>query len=92
MSTYAREIVASGFPGIRPLSGGARRAHLDGYLARIVDRDFAEADHRVRRPDALRRWMQSYAAASATVTTFEKIRDASTSGEGVTMAKTSVLA
>ncbi len=92
VSTYAREIVASGFPGIRPLSGRARRAHLDGYLARIVDRDFAEAGHRVRRPDALRRWMQSYAAASATVTTFEKIRDAATSGEGVTMAKTSVLA
>ena len=92
VSTYAREIVASGFPGIRPLSGRALRAHLDGYVARIIDRDFAEAGHRVRRPEALRRWMQSYAAASATVTTFEKIRDAATSGQGVTMAKTSVLA
>lgn len=91
VSAYAREIIASGFPGIRPLSGRARRAHLDGYIARIVDRDFGEAGHRLRRPDALRRWMQSYAAASATVTTFEKIRDAATSGEGETMAKTSVL-
>lgn len=92
VSAYAREIIASGFPGIRPLAGRARRAHLDGYLARIVDRDFVEAGHQVRRPDALRRWMHSYAAASATVTDFEKIRDAATSGEGETMAKTSVLA
>lgn len=92
VSAYAREIIASGFPGIHPLPGRARRAHLDGYIARIVDRDFVEAGHRLRRPDALRRWMQSYAAASATVTTFEKIRDAATSGEGETMAKTSVLA
>ncbi|MCU0648302.1 MAG: DUF4143 domain-containing protein [Gemmatimonadaceae bacterium] len=89
---YAREIVASGFPGIRALPGRARRAQLDGYLTRVVDRDFEEAGHKVRRPDALRRWMRSYAAATATVTTLEKIRDASTGGEGETLAKTSVLA
>lgn len=92
VSAYAREIVASGFPGIRGLVGRARRAQLDGYLARVVDRDFEEAGHKVRRPEALRRWMRSYAAATATTATFEKIRDASTSGEGETLAKTSVLA
>jgi uncharacterized protein len=35
--------------------------------------------------------MRSYAAATATVTSLEKIRDASTSGAGETPAKTSVL-
>lgn len=92
VSGYAREIVASGFPGIRGIPDRARRAQLDGYLARVVDRDFEEAGHKVRRPDALRRWMRSYAAATATVTDFEKIRNASTSGEGATLAKSSVLA
>jgi len=92
VEAYAREIVASGFPGIRALTGRARRAQLDGYLARVVDRDFEEAGHRVRRPQALQRWMRSYAAATSTVTTLEKIRDASTSGEGETLAKTSVIA
>jgi predicted AAA+ superfamily ATPase len=91
-ATYAREIVVSGFPGIRALPDRARRAQLDGYLARVVDRDFDEAGHKVRRPDALRRWMRSYAAATATVTEFEKIRSASTSGEGDTLAKSSVIA
>jgi len=41
LSDYVREIVDSGLPGIRPLSGRVRRAQLDGYLHRVVDRDFA---------------------------------------------------
>lgn len=92
VSAYAREVVASGFPGLRGLTGRALRAQIDGYLTRVVDRDFDEAGHPVRRPEALRRWMRSYAAATATTTSLEKIRDAATSGEGETMAKTSVLA
>ncbi len=91
VSDYAREIVSSGFPGLRGFSGRALRAQLDGYLTRIVDRDFTEAGHRVRRPEALRRWMRSYAAATGTETTYQKIRDAATSGEGETLAKTSVI-
>ncbi len=79
---YAHEIVRSGFPGLRHLSGRALRAQLDGYLARIVDRDFVEQGYAVRRPDALRRWMGAYAAATATNTSLAKIRDAASSGEG----------
>ncbi len=88
---YAREIVCSGFPGIRGLSDRARRAQLDGYIARVIDRDFPELGRVVRRPDALRRWMAAYAAATSTTTSFEKIRNASTSGEGHTPAKSDVL-
>ena len=87
LEDYAREIVRSGFPGFRQLHGRALRAQLDGYLTHIVDRDFVEAGHRVRKPDALRRWMAGYAAATATVTTLEKIRDAATSGDGVTSTR-----
>ncbi len=82
LDDYTREIVASGFPGLMGLPDRALRTQLDGYLARIVDRDFAELQHEVRNPSGLRRWMTAYAAASSTATSFEKIRDAATGGEG----------
>lgn len=91
LKAYTEEILASGFPGLRALSGRALRAQLDGYLARIVDRDFPELGHSVRNPAALRRWMTAYAAASSTTTQFEKIRDAATSGEGDKPSKTATL-
>ncbi len=92
LADYAREIIGSGFPGVRPLSGRALRTQLDGYLARIVDRDFIDQGHAVRRPETLRRWMTAYAAATATTTTYEKIRDAATGGEGHTPTRPTVLA
>lgn len=88
LQQYADEIVRSGFPGLRHLTGRALRAQLDGYLARIVDTDFIEQGVAVRRPDTLRRWMTAYAAATATTATYDTIRDAATSGEGDKPAKT----
>ena len=89
---YAHEIITSGFPGLRHLQGRALRAQLDGYLERIVDRDFLEQGYPVRKPDTLRRWMTAYAAATSTTTTLDKIRDASTSGDGETPAKGTIAA
>jgi uncharacterized protein len=91
LDVYVDEIVASGFPDLRGLSGRALRAHLDGYLERIVDRDFPELGHRVRNPVALRNWMAAYAAASSTTTSYEKIRDAATSGDGAKPTKKATL-
>lgn len=85
---YVEEILASGFPGVRALPPDLREAQLDGYIDHIVDRDFAELDHRVRSPATLRRWMAAYAAATATTASFEKIRDAATSDRGETPART----
>jgi uncharacterized protein len=90
LGTYVEEIVRSGFPGLRPLSGRAHRAQLDGYLRAIVDRDFPDQGLRVRDPGGLTRWMTAYAAATSTSTSFEKIRDAATSGQGDKPAKTTV--
>jgi predicted AAA+ superfamily ATPase len=90
LSDYVREIVGSGLPGIRHLPGRARRAQLDGYLHRVVDRDFADQGLRVRNPQGLRRWMAAYAAATATTASFETIRDAATSGLGNKPARTTV--
>lgn len=78
---YVEEILRSGFPGMRDQPMRSVRAQLDGYVDHIVDREFEELGRRVRRPDTLKRWMASYAAATATTTSFEKIRDAATSDE-----------
>ena len=78
---YVEEILRSGFPGIHDQPMRSVRAQLDGYVDHIVDREFEELGRRVRRPDTLRRWMAAYAAATATTTSFEKIRDAATSDE-----------
>jgi uncharacterized protein len=82
LERYVTEILASGFPGLRDLPERLARAQLDGYLDQIVARDFHELGREVRRPGTLRRWMQAYAAATATTASYEKIRDAATSGHG----------
>jgi predicted AAA+ superfamily ATPase len=91
LSDYVEEIVSSGFPGLRTLAGRPLRAQLDGYLLRIVDRDFEELEHNVRDPATLRRWMTAYAAASSTTASFETIRNAATAGHGEKPARTTTL-
>ncbi len=88
LDDYVEEILASGFPGMRHLTGRALRAQLDGYVARIVDHDFAELGRRIRNSAALLRWMTAYAAATSTTASFETIRAAATSGYGEKPAKT----
>jgi predicted AAA+ superfamily ATPase len=78
---YVREIVASGFPAIRVAPAHVRRALLDGYLERTLQRDFPEQGHAVRRPAALLAWLRAYAAATATATSYSRILDAATPGE-----------
>ena len=90
LSDYVQEIVSSGLPAIRQLTGRALRAQLDGYLRRIVDRDFAEQGLKLRNPQGLLRWMTAYAAATSTTASFETIRDAATSGQGDKPARTTV--
>jgi len=82
LERYVQEILASGFPGLRGLPDRLARAQLDGYIDRIIDHDFEELGRQVRRPQALRSWMRAYAAATATTASYEKIRDAATSGHG----------
>jgi predicted AAA+ superfamily ATPase len=91
LEDYAKEIVTSGFPGLRGLGERALRAQLDGYLTRIVDRDFPELGHSIRNPVALERWMRAYAAASSTSASFEKIRDAASAGHAEKPAKSTTI-
>jgi predicted AAA+ superfamily ATPase len=92
LPAYTDEILRSGFPAIRVLPARARRAQLDGYLARIVEHDFPDQGHLVRRPATLRAWLTAYAAATATTTSYNVILDAATPGDADKPAKTTTAA
>ncbi len=92
LPAYTEEILRSGFPAIRVLPPRPRRAQLDGYLARIVEHDFPEQGHLVRRPATLRAWLTAYAAATATTASYNAILDAATPGDTDKPAKTTTAA
>ena len=81
LSRYVEEILASGFPALRSLSGRARRFQLDSYLRNAVDRDVPEQGLAVRRPDALMAWLRAYAAATSSTAGYSQILDAATPGQ-----------
>ena len=91
LADYAREIANGGFPAMRATDPEISQLQLEGYLHRIVDSEFAEAGQKVRKPDALRRWMSAYAAASSTSASFETIRDAATGGDDNKPAKSTTV-
>ncbi|WP_281176085.1 ATP-binding protein [Corynebacterium oculi] len=91
LSTYVEEIIQSGFPGMRDLPHEVRLAELDGYIERICDHDMTETGHTVRRPQALRKWMEAYAAASSTTAGYSEILDAATPGESNKPSKSAAL-
>lgn len=91
LEEYTRELLASGFPGLRHLEDRPLRAQLDSYLRRIVDTDFEQLGRTVRNPDVLRRWMRAYAAATATTASWETVRSAATAGQDDKPAKTTTL-
>lgn len=91
LADYVEELFTSGFPGLRDVPVRLRRAQLEGYIERVIDRDFPELGHQPRNPAALRRWMSAYAAATATTASWEKVRDAATSGESEKPARTTVM-
>lgn len=68
-----------------------RRALLDAYLSRILDRDLPELGYEVRRPETLRRWLAAYAAASSSTAAYSSLLDATTGGDGVQPAKSTTI-
>lgn len=86
---YVEETVTGGFPGFRTLDRPLIGRQLDGYLDRIVERDFPEAGLRVRRPTAVTDWLRAYAAATSSTASYETIRRTAARGE-TAPAKTTV--
>ncbi|MCL2317361.1 MAG: DUF4143 domain-containing protein [Actinomycetia bacterium] len=92
LADYAREIVASGLPGVRQDPDSLRQRTLMAYVDELLERDIPELGTRVRRPAALRAWLTAYAAASATTTSYTRILDAATPGEADKPAATTATA
>lgn len=88
---YAEEIVVGGMPGLRSLGAEVRPDAMRGYLDSIVERDFPELGHVVRRPATLRRWLTAYAAATSTTASYNTIMAAATAGQSEKPAKTTTI-
>jgi predicted AAA+ superfamily ATPase len=80
LEDYTDFILRSGFPGFQDLSSRSLNKQLDTYLERLVNVDMKEAGTVVRQPEALMRWLRAYAAAVATTTSWEKVRDGANAG------------
>jgi predicted AAA+ superfamily ATPase len=80
LADYVREIMASGFPGLRGLPDRLLRGELNSYLQNAVDRDIPEQGLVVRKPAVLLDWLRAYAAATASTANYTEILDAATAG------------
>jgi predicted AAA+ superfamily ATPase len=89
---YFNAIVTGGFPGVLNLPSRVHREFLDSYIARVIDRDLPELGFAVRSPQTLQRWLRAYAAASSTTTSYSRLLDSTTGGDGTQPAKTTTLA
>ncbi|MDR3069579.1 MAG: DUF4143 domain-containing protein, partial [Propionibacteriaceae bacterium] len=78
---YTREIIASGFPGIRRDPQDLRPLTMASYIDEMLDRDIPEIGVSVRRPQALKAWLSAYAAATATTTSYQEILNSATPGD-----------
>ncbi len=91
LDEYVAAMLQSGFPGLQELSGTGLRSQLDSYVDRIVEHDMAQFGHAIRRPATVRSWLAAYAAASASPTSWDKIRDAATPGDDSKPAKRTLI-
>lgn len=82
LSDYALEIERSGFPAIRELDRRLGDRQISSYLDRVVEHDIDELGSGVRDRASLRRWLEAFAAATATTAAYTSIRDAATPGAG----------
>ena len=89
---YLEAIEASGLPGITRLGADLRAEQLSAYVQRVIDRDLPDLGYTVRRPETLRRWLAAYAAASSTTTSYSKLLDAATAGDGQQPTRDTTLA
>lgn len=92
LATYVDEIARSGFPGLRTSPARERRARLRSYVRSIADHELPGQGFEPRSPAVLHRWMQAYAAATATTSDFATVRRAVEGAEGTPPSHTTTAA
>lgn len=86
---YLDEIFNSGFPGIRLEPERFRARSIESYIDNIIHHDLLEQEIKVRKPQSMKAWLTSYAAATATNTSGSTIADAAFSdGDGAVSTST----
>ncbi|MDR0853710.1 MAG: DUF4143 domain-containing protein [Clostridiales Family XIII bacterium] len=85
---YIKEILSSGFPGIYFGEEQARDYYLNGYIDNMISVEMIENNYRIRKPDTMKRWLKSFAAATGTETGYTEILDNATAGERDKPSKT----
>ncbi len=83
----AREVSSHGFCDTHGQGGYAQRCWAHPFATYAP-----ELGYEVRRPETLTRWLGAYAAASSNTISHERLRVASTSGDGDQPAKTTTIA
>ncbi len=76
LEDYAKEIVDSGFPGVRFGAEGGRAIRMKSYVESALEQEIPELGFVPRRPASLVQWLRAYAAASSTTATYTAIADA----------------
>jgi len=79
-SDYIHEIISSGLPEIRQYSDARRPKMFKSYIDNMLSHEFKQQGVTIRQPTTLRRWLTSYAAATATDASYSEILDAGTAG------------
>ncbi|MDR2929337.1 MAG: DUF4143 domain-containing protein [Propionibacteriaceae bacterium] len=92
IQAYADEITRGGLPGLRAVPARFRSTAWDGYLSEVFDRDLPELGRVVRRPDTLRNWLRSYAAATGSIASYTDILDNACPNESDKPTKATTLA
>ena len=86
---YLDEIFNSGFPGIRFEPERFRARSIGSYIDNIIHHDLLEQEIKVRKPQSMKAWLTSYAAATATNASGATIAEAAFSdGDGAASANT----
>ncbi len=73
---YTKEIIHSGFPGIRFGPERMRARLVASYVESVLEHDVPQLGFTPRRADSLNQWLRAYAAASSTTASYTAIADA----------------
>lgn len=76
IADYAREIVDSGFPGIRFGPEQMRTRLVRSYVESVLEHEVPQLGFVPRRAESLAQWLRAYAAASSTTASYTAIADA----------------
>ena len=85
---YVKEILQSGFPGIRQIKNPIQHQRaIQTYIQLIATRDLPEQGFFLRKPHLFNSWLQAFASMIATTASWSKIRAAAETNSDINLSK-----